>query len=86
MPGKQLADIDPDEFGTFRKAFAESLRKHMANAGLTPQEFADALGMSRSGVYHLLRARNVPRVDELPDMAEALGWSRSDYQKLLPKI
>ena len=76
------ARIEPDK-NTFAGRIAIRLRKLREEAGLSPQQLAEAVGAkSQQTIYDWESGRVQPRVLQLPILSKALGVK---LQNLLPK-
>jgi len=53
--------------------FAIRLRKLREEAGLTPEEVAEKMGVTATTVYHWERAFSSPKTEQLLLLSEALG-------------
>lgn len=57
----------------------DRLKKIMENNGLSPSQMADAIGVQRSAISHILSGRNKPSLDFVMKVLEAFenvsaGW------------
>jgi hypothetical protein len=59
----------------YRRVFAEHLNQLMLRAAMTPAELAPKIGKSLGSVHHYLQGGSMPRLQELPVIAEALQLS-----------
>ena len=66
-----------------RRQFAAHLESLLNRAGLTPEELAQKTGRSTEVVLQYLRARTIPRLEDLPMMAAALRLR--DSRGMIPK-
>ncbi len=62
---------------TYSGRFAVRLRTLREKAKLTPEEVAEALGVSVHTVYHWESSRRQPQIIDLPRIAEVLGVSKA---------
>lgn len=65
----------------FNKHFGAVVRERRDKAGLTQQDLADRLGLSRTSVVNIEQGRQGIPLSSLPKFADALGCSAS---QLLP--
>ena len=54
-----------------RRQIAAGLRRARRRAGITEEQFAETIAMSKSGLRHLEKARHPIRVEQLPTLARA---------------
>lgn len=54
-----------------RRQTAAGLRRARRRAGISEEQFAEAIAMSKSGLRHLEKARHPIRLEQLPTLARA---------------
>jgi hypothetical protein len=59
----------------YSRVFAEHLNQLMLRASMTPAELARKIGKSLGSVHHYLQGGSMPRLQELPVIADALNLS-----------
>jgi transcriptional regulator with XRE-family HTH domain len=59
----------------YSRLFAEHLNQLMLRASMTPAELAARIGKSLGSVHHYLQGGSMPRLQELPMIADALNLS-----------
>lgn len=57
----------------YSRIFAEHLNHLMLGASMTPGELAQRIGKSLGSVHHYLQGGSMPRLQELPAIANALN-------------
>lgn len=57
----------------------ERILKIMEREGLTPSKFAEAIGIKRSGMSHIISERNNPSLDVLIKILERFTYVDSDW-------
>lgn len=55
------------------RQFAARLNQLIVARGLSPSQLAERLGLSPVIVYHYLQGEHLPRLQDLPKLARALG-------------
>ena len=68
---------------TYRGRFALRLKELREEAGLSVEQFAEKSGIPAATIYDWEKARRVPSIDRIPELAKALGI---EIQTFLPKI
>lgn len=63
---------EPDK-ETYSGRFAIRLRELREKAGLTPEQVASCLGVTKDTIYNWEAARTFPKPDQLPLLSESLG-------------
>ncbi len=61
-----------------RRFMPDVLRRYRDNAGLSQQELADSIGVSKGFISALEGGRSVPNLDRLVQIADALQVSPSE--------
>jgi len=59
----------------YRFGFAQHLNQLMLRSAMTPAELAQKIGKSLGSVHHYLQGGSLPRLHELPVIAQALKLS-----------
>ena len=70
MSPRKRKEVD---VSTFEGRFALRLRKLREKAGLTPEQAAEALGVSRATYFNWEAASNYPHIKQLAQIAEILN-------------
>lgn len=65
---------------------AKTLRQLAEDAGMGPNELADALGVNRSAVGFWMRGDTSPRSNKLRPIADALGVTVDDIRSALAEV
>jgi transcriptional regulator with XRE-family HTH domain len=65
------------------RQFAARLNGLLDSSGLSPKQLADRLGLSAVIVYHYLQGEHLPRIQDLPELAQALGLKTA--REVLPE-
>lgn len=65
------------------RQFAARLNGLLDRSGLSPVQLAERLGASSVIVYHYLQGEHLPRLQDLPELARALGLNSA--RDLLPE-
>jgi hypothetical protein len=73
MGGKRLGP--GPKIDRHSRVFAEHLNQLMLRASMTPAELARKIAKSLGSVHHYLQGRSMPRLQELPVIADALNLS-----------
>ena len=68
MPARK----EPDKT-TYAGKFAARLRSLREKTGLTPEEFAEKMGVTVGTIYHWESAYSFPKVEQLQLLANVLG-------------
>ncbi len=63
---------EPDKT-TYSGRFAIRLRALREKAGLTPEQVAEAVGVTKDTIYNWEASHTFPKPDQLPNMAATLG-------------
>ncbi len=63
----------PPDTSTYSGRFAVRLRMLREKAGLTPEQVAEAVGVSVKSIYNWEQAVRTPPFDSLPLLSDALG-------------
>ena len=72
---------EPD-LSTYAGRFAARLRKLRLKAGLTPEQAAEAIGVTATSVYQWESAMNLPRTSKFPEIAKT--YKLKKIKDLLP--
>jgi transcriptional regulator with XRE-family HTH domain len=65
---------------------AKTLRQLAEDAGMGPNELADALGVNRSAVGFWMRGDTAPRSNKLRAIADALGVTVDTLREALQEV
>lgn len=68
--GRKRKELD---LNTYAGLFAYRLRTLREAAGLSPEELADKIGVSRASIFSWESAQYCPSIDVLPKIAKALN-------------
>ena len=70
MAARPRKEIDTS---TYEGRFAQRLKELRERAKLSPEQVAEALGVSAHAVYYWESCRRQPKISDLPKIAEVLG-------------